>query len=236
MLCLLRQTNYVLIIDTFSRPIRPLYIYIYILMMYLKFVHGKESCGPLGRRNEDIGCMFKKSLARCSRPKGSNGVKIHLVEKQFTKPNKKQNLLQDVQGKKNLMMSKFMNFNQPFTKTNLKNIWHVVGRAMALNRLQALELFLEKCAPLSNFKDILQQQCLQVVKELENLEKMEFGAGAPLLACVQQNTIWTAEQKELLCQAIHAKVKQSMFGKTLAAQIPMQHLQRFPVYLMDADW
>lgn len=26
--CLLRQTNYVLIIDTFSRPIRPLYMYI----------------------------------------------------------------------------------------------------------------------------------------------------------------------------------------------------------------
>ena len=204
-------------------------------MMYLKFVHGKKVAARWVAETKTLDVCLK-SLARCSRPKGSNGVKIHLVEKQFTKPNKKQNLLQDVQGKKNLMMSKFMNFNQPFTKTNLKNIWHVVGRAMALNRLQALELFLEKCAPLSNFKDILQQQCLQVVKELENLEKMEFGAGAPLLACVQQNTIWTAEQKELLCQAIHAKVKQSMFGKTLAARIPMQHLQRFPVYLMDADW
>ena len=107
---------------------------------------------------------------------------------------------------------------------------------MALSRLQALELYLEKCKPLNNFKDILHEQCLQVVKELENLEKMDFGEGAPLLACVQQNTFWTADQKELLSQAIHAKVKQSMVGKTVVSRIPMQQFQHFPMYLMDSDW
>ena len=107
---------------------------------------------------------------------------------------------------------------------------------MALQRLQALEVYLEKCKPLSNFQNILQEQCLQVVKELESLEKMEFAEGAPLLACVQQNTFWTAEQKELLSQAIHSKVKQSMVGKTVAARIPMQQFQHFPVYLMESEW
>ena len=58
--------------------------------------------------------------------------------------------------------------------------------SMALDRLKALETYLESCSNLSTFPEILEQQCVQLTKELQNLTTLDFEEGAPLLAMVQQ--------------------------------------------------
>lgn len=111
-----------------------------------------------------------------------------------------------------------------------------MGSAMALARLQALEKYLEECRSLSNFSQIAREQCLQVVKEVQAMEKLDLSEGGPLLACVHQNKLWSDEEKEMISQAVHSKVKEHLIGKAVHSRLPMQQFQNFPIYLTDSDW
>lgn len=107
---------------------------------------------------------------------------------------------------------------------------------MALAWLQALEAYLGQCRTLSNFAEIARQQCLQVVKEVDAMEKLDLAEGGPLLACIQQNKFWSSDEKEMISQAVHSKVKEHLVGKAVNSRLPMQQFQNFPMYLMDSEW
>ena len=107
----------------------------------------------------------------------------------------------------------------------------------AFDRMKALERYLDECRELSNFQDILQQQCKQVVKEIADMASLELVAAAPLLAMVRQNRLWTNDMKETISQALHHKVTQTLgAGKMISNRMPLQDYSWFPVYLMQKDW
>ena len=108
--------------------------------------------------------------------------------------------------------------------------------AMAFDRLKALDNYLEQCKELPNFAEILEQQSVQLVKEIREVPKLELEAAAPLIALVQQNVLWTAPLKETICQAIHEKVQQSMVGKLVKDRVNLQNYIYFPHYLTQGEW
>ena len=108
---------------------------------------------------------------------------------------------------------------------------------MAFDRMKALETYLHSCAHLDNFNEILEQQAVHLVKEINQMQKLEFEEGAPLLAMVQQNKMWTKALKETISQALHGKVQETMGSKGLVSN--RQQLQQFiwfPLYLTKGDW
>ena len=108
---------------------------------------------------------------------------------------------------------------------------------MAFQRMTALETYLKSCAHLANFGEIPEQQAVQMVKEMEQLPKLEFEEGAPLLAMVQQNSLWTPALKETISHAIHHQVRQTMSSKGLVSnRQPLQQFTWCPLYLTKADW
>ena len=108
---------------------------------------------------------------------------------------------------------------------------------MAFDRLKALETYLESCCNLETFPEILEQQCVQLTKELQNLTALDFEEGAPLLAMVQQNRRWSKAQKETISQAIHKKVQESMVKKGVVKdRVQHQSFTWFPQFLCKSDW
>ncbi|CAK9062776.1 unnamed protein product [Durusdinium trenchii] len=107
---------------------------------------------------------------------------------------------------------------------------------MAFERLRALESYLDECKSLSNFNEILEKQCAQVVREVNELSKLEMGEAAPLLAMVQQNKLWTKEMQDTICQALTDKVEQSLGRNVLSARSNLQDFVHCPLYLTEADW
>ena len=108
---------------------------------------------------------------------------------------------------------------------------------MAFDRMRALETYLQSCSGLANFNEILEQQCVQLAKEIQNLTKLDFDEGAPLLAMVQQNQLWSKPHKETISQAIHRKVQESMGGKGVVRdRVQHQQFTWFPQYLTKSDW
>ena len=108
---------------------------------------------------------------------------------------------------------------------------------MAFDRMKALETYLESCSTLETFAEILEQQCVQLTKELQNLTSLDFEEGAPLLAMVQQNRLWTKPQKETMSQAIHKKVQESMVSKGVVKErVQHQSFIWFPQFLCKSDW
>jgi transcription elongation factor GreA-like protein len=104
----------------------------------------------------------------------------------------------------------------------------VRSAAMAFERLKALDNYLAQCKELPNFSDILEQQSIQLVKEIREVPKLELEQAAPLLALVQQNSLWTASLKETICQAIHEKVQESLKGKIVTNRANLQNYVFFP--------
>lgn len=107
---------------------------------------------------------------------------------------------------------------------------------MAFERLKALDNYLAQCKELPNFSDILEQQSIQLVKDIREVPKLELEQAAPLLALVQQNSLWTASLKETICQAIHEKVQESLKGKIVTNRANLQNYVFFPEYLTSGDW
>ena len=107
---------------------------------------------------------------------------------------------------------------------------------MAFERLKALDNYLQECKELPNFLDILEQQSVQLVKEIRELQKLELEAAAPLIALVQQNALWTPPLRETICQAIHEKVLKSMEGRTVKDRASLQNYMFVPQYLTQGDW
>ena len=107
----------------------------------------------------------------------------------------------------------------------------------AFERMRALERYLDECQELSNFQEILQQQCEQVVREIDAMASLELEAAAPLLAMVRQNRLWSDDMKETISQSLHHKVTQSLGGaRSISSRMPMQDYSWFPVYLTKKDW
>ena len=108
---------------------------------------------------------------------------------------------------------------------------------MAFDRMKALETYLQSCKDLPNFTEILEQQALMLVKEIRNLGKLDLQEGAPLLALVQQNTLWTKDLKETIAKSIQHKVQESMQKQgTVTTRCQLQNFTYFPIYLTQEDW
>ena len=66
---------------------------------------------------------------------------------------------------------------------------------------------------------------------------MDFDEGAPLLAMVQQNQLWTKPQKETISQAIHKKVQESMGNRGMVKErVQHQQFTWFPQFFTKSDW
>jgi hypothetical protein len=108
---------------------------------------------------------------------------------------------------------------------------------MAFDRMKALETYLQSCKDLPNFTEILEQQAVMLVKEIRNLGKLDLQEGAPLLALVQQNTLWTKDLKETIAKSIQHKVQESMQKQgTVTTRCQLQNFTYFPIYLTQEDW
>ena len=109
---------------------------------------------------------------------------------------------------------------------------------MAYSRMKALETYLESCKDLPNFSEVLETQCVQVVKEIKALSKLPLDEAAPLLALLQQNNLWPLAMKETISGAIQAKVQESMQlqHRGMKDRASLQDFTWFPVYLTQSDW
>ena len=106
------------------------------------------------------------------------------------------------------------NFPTEKIKSMLLIARYLASRNMALERLQALENYLEQCREMDTFKDILAAQATTVAKEINDLQKLSIDAAAPLVAMIQQSKSWTPELKQSLCSTINLKVEETMSGKS----------------------
>ena len=104
---------------------------------------------------------------------------------------------------------------------------------MAVERLKALDRYLEELKDSAEFPTILEQQCN---KELRTLEKLELTDATPLVSQIQQSQRWTSAHKETLLGTIHMKVQATTSQKIYRSRMPMQDYSLFPLYLTSADW
>lgn len=109
---------------------------------------------------------------------------------------------------------------------------------MAYARMKALDTYLESCKDLPNFSEVLENQCVQVVKEVKGLSSLALDEAAPLLALLQQNVLWPTAMKETISRAIQAKVQESMQiqHRGMKERASLQDFTWFPVYLSQSDW
>ena len=108
---------------------------------------------------------------------------------------------------------------------------------MALERLQALENYLETCRNTPSFAQILTTQCSQVVQELRAMTRLTVSEAAPLVAMVQKSQVWTQELKDTLVSAINTKVEESVSGmRHLQNRQCLQDFHYFPYYLTTQEW
>eukprot|EP00438_Fugacium_kawagutii_P022427 Skav232854 [mRNA] locus=scaffold2451:5784:6392:+ [translate_table: standard] len=105
---------------------------------------------------------------------------------------------------------------------------------MAFDRMKSLENYLQSCSQLPDFQEILRTQAASLVKEIRQLNRLDFDEGAPLLAMVQQNQHWTQELKAGIVQAIQSKVSESVGLRS--DRVSFQDLKHFPCYLTAKDW
>ena len=91
---------------------------------------------------------------------------------------------------------------------------------------------------LPTFSEVLETQCVQVVKEIKALSNLALDEAAPLLALLQQNNLWPLAMKETISRAIHAKVQESMQlqHRGMKDRASLQDFTWFPVYLSESDW
>lgn len=106
---------------------------------------------------------------------------------------------------------------------------------MAFARLQALDAFLASLKDAPNFQTIAQEQCVQVCREISELQELDMTEGTTLLVMIQQNTHWTPEHRNLLRTAVQNKVASTM-ARTSGPRSQQQDFQSFPLYLTRADW
>ena len=107
---------------------------------------------------------------------------------------------------------------------------------MAVERLKALDRYLEELKDSAEFPTILEQQCCQLNRELRTLEKLELTDATPLVSQIQQSQRWTSAHKETLLGTIHMKVQATTSQKIYRSRMPMQDYSLFPLYLTSADW
>ena len=107
---------------------------------------------------------------------------------------------------------------------------------MAYARMKALENYLEQCKGLDNFTEILEKQCVQLVREIEGIAKLDLEEAAPLLALVQQNKLWTNELRSTIAKALQSKVSESLRRPVMVNRTQLQDFTWFPMYLTMADW
>ena len=117
------------------------------------------------------------------------------------------------------------------------NIYHIkLQRDMAFERLQALGKYLKECQSLENYEALREEQCSSLCHQIRDGPTLDFDGGATLLAMIQQENLWTDNQKQALGTCIQEKVQEGMKGHGLTQRTQMQDYQYFPLYMTAQEW
>ena len=107
---------------------------------------------------------------------------------------------------------------------------------MAFERLQALGKYLKECQSLENYEALREEQCSSLCHQIRDGNTLDFDGGATLLAMIQQENLWTDNQKQALGTCIQEKVQEGMKGHGLTQRTQMQDYQYFPLYMTAQEW
>lgn len=107
---------------------------------------------------------------------------------------------------------------------------------MVFERLKALRAYFDQLQSSSEYPQLLEAQCVEIANEVRALKELTLENATPLLALIQQSPHWTEDHKRTLVQVVHAKVEETLTGRTVKDRPAFQDYSLFPLFLTRNDW